>query len=209
MKNQWRSWDTADPVVTWQLELPLARPDQRFLWLTALAQAGDESGLFTLQQVRLPELPFHVDSATNNRPWVAAAHKHDLAEIFPFEKYFLDEIAPGAELSVLSTVSYLRPDAGVVTERHADAGALLRQLDPGCDPLFAEHFYAHQPFVALWSATTAQLLRVSFGFWCDIWFDAAASELLRLNGERLEQMRVRLLGIAESAGGRCDFPATT
>lgn len=207
MKNQWRSWDTMDPIVTWQLELPLARPEQRFELLAALGRAGDESGLFTLQQVKLPELPFRVDRATDNQPWVAAAQQHGLAEIFPFEQFYLDVPAAGAALSVLSTVSFVRPDAGVVTERHADAGALLRQLDPGGDPLLAEHFYAHQPFVALWSSTTARLLQVSFGFWCDLWFDDAEPELLRLNGERLEKLRVWLLRIAESAGGLCNLPA--
>jgi len=204
MKNQWRSWDTADPVVTWQLELPLTRPAQRFELLAALGRAGDESGVFTLQRVALPELAFRVDGAADNGPWIAAARQHQLAEIFPFEALLLDEVAIADRLCVLSTVSFVRPGQGVVTERHADAGALLRELDPECEALYAEHFQAHQPFIAPWSSTTATLLRVHFGFWCDLWFDDSEPELLRLNAERLARLRVRLDALARSVSGRFD-----
>ncbi|MBN2361675.1 MAG: hypothetical protein JXR83_19640 [Deltaproteobacteria bacterium] len=205
MLNQWRSWDTADPIAIWTLELPLERPEQRFDALRALCQAGDESGVFTLQQVALPGLPFRVDGAADNGPWAAAAQQHDLAEIFPFEQIFMDHGATGGSLSVLSTVSFVLPGQGIVTERRADAGQLLRELDPGCDPLFAERFYARGPFVALWSATSADVLRVSFGFWCDLWFDDGEPELLRLNGERLQRLRDRLDGLAGSRRGRLDL----
>jgi len=109
---------------------------------------------------------------------------------------------------VLSTVSFVRPGQGVVTERCGDAGQLLRELDPGCDPLYARHFYDHRPFVALWSTTAERSLQVSFGFWCDLWFDGGEPELLRLNGQRLERFRAGVDALARSLGGRLELPAT-
>lgn len=199
--NAWRSFDTPDPIYTWTLELELSAPERRFEVLQQLGRAGDESGVFTLRHVTLAALPCSVRDAPDNSAWVEAARASKLDEILPFEENFFAADPPAGEVEVLSTVSFERAGRGVVTERHADAGVLLRELDPQAGRPFIDRFYVEHPFIAPWSTTKGSQLRVELGFWCDLWFNRDSAELAALNGERLEIFRRALDEIAATWKG--------
>lgn len=205
-ENAWRSFDTADPIYTWTLELLLPAPHHRFEVLAQLGRAGDDSGVFTLRRVALPGLPCAVDEAGDNSAWIGAARSHQLVEILPFEDAFCAADPPAGVVEVVSTVSFVRAGAGVVTERHSDAGQLLRSLFPDAEPRYRDRFFAPHPFIAPWSTTEGQQLRVELGFWCDLWFDQGSPQLAAANAERLARFRQALEVIAGEFQGRLSAP---
>lgn len=199
MNNRWSSHASAEPAIEWVLSFPDEGPAARRAIAADVLVAGDATGLFTIARVDVGDLK--LPAATTNDAWRAIAEK--LEHPLPFQDALLEG---EGTVEVASTVA-VRDHGGAIVERRAsDAGALLRELEPGLSASDARRFAGHKPFIAPWGVVEAGRFEVRFGFWTDLFWLRVDDELRRKNEARLVDLRERLKAIADARKGTASLP---
>ena len=191
--NRWQVYDTSEPLLQWQLALPLpssSSSSSSSASAEAAVVAAVRAALLPLVTVVGPTLP-DVD-----RAFSAPA---------PFR----------------STVTVRDQRHALVDIEADDAGATLRRFEgPDLDPGYARRFAAlGHPFVAVWSSTattstssTPKTTPLRFGvtvaFFATIWFNDEDPALLARNAARLQAAHTALTTVARRHGGQLLAPTT-
>ncbi|MFZ9345461.1 MAG: hypothetical protein ACO268_09975 [Opitutales bacterium] len=130
-------------------------------------------------------------------------------------KEVLPQLAPSLQVALLAGWRpyagetgrvVVRDGTGALVERTAaDAGALLRSLEP-LEPAFARRFAAAHPFAAGWSTSTAAAITVTVGFFTTLWLPHGDAALEAANAPALDALRTALTALARRRGGRIVAP---
>jgi hypothetical protein len=180
LKNHWQAFDSAEPLLVWQLRLPAPAGTDG----DAVAAAAVDEALDVLAQSGL---------LITRRPLPAE------------EAVFAGEAPRG-----VSVVTVRDARGALVDERADDAGALLRRLEgPGLDAGYARRFAAPgRPFVAAWQHRDAASVELRVAFFSTLHFDARDAALHEKNHARVIAARDGLLALARRRGGRIVAPPT-
>jgi hypothetical protein len=201
VNNRWSSHASAEPAIEWVLSFPDEGPAARRTIAAEVLAAGDATGLFTIARVDVGDL--QLAAATNNDAWRAVVDQRGLDHPLPFQDALLEG---EGTVEVETTVAVRDHDGAIVEKRASDAGALLRELEPGLSATDARRFAGHKPFVAPWAVLEGGRFEVRFGFWTDLFWLRVDDELRAKNEARLVDLRERLQAIARARKGEASLP---
>jgi hypothetical protein len=179
--NRWQSFETTEPVLAWSLVVVAPTPGDRRAVVDEVLAAGARTGVLLASPQAVRE-----ESATELLPWN-------------------DAVASGQPVPFSSRVFVRDATGGVVERTAADAGALLRQLEP-IEALYARHFAAARPFAVAWTTTSATALEVTIAYFTSLWLEHGDEALHQKNLPALMTFRDALVAVARRRGGRIEAP---
>lgn len=187
----WQAFDRSEPVLQWQLAVPLPAS-------TAPARGPSPGARAALEEVQAALTPI-VELAGD----VVAGEAEALTSLH-------DGTPGGVAFRSPVTVRDRRAGAAghgaVVDVVSGSAGRLLREYQPDLDPAWARRFAADVPFVRVWQTPSPGRLAVTVAFYATIWFAGDDAEVFAKNHARLVAARDALTAVVRRRGGQLLAP---